>query len=926
MPDVTDSDSSNDPPSTPENREWYIQQWDTLCDELGASTPNEVLSRVQTLRRRVDLDDPDHEDEGLVTISEVEEVFRDLNSKIAQLRRRNASLVERLESEADGEDPLTERHEKTEELLDAIGVNTIDAAQSHVSQLEGQLEELYREKEQLTQAGLSSTEEALEALEQARDERDALKQERDQLKEELAATTDTSDDADSELLKAASIISEEIGISSPKQAVAFKKAVKDVHDRIQRRAHAHDLAPDSTPDDVVGMLRNMSKNLNTFPAPDVLPSDAAAVLGVEDVSGLDDVVDTAHHVAEGLSALGDSAAENLPDPEGDDVLSLLESIADHLDHRLAADDMSSSATSLPAEAADVLGIHTVEDAHELNALIENMSEELEQFRSEHEKLADADLSVEGALTMIDNMEAQLADLYHHGDLDANGRSTNDAPAALQSLDAPLAHRIKTLIDLPEDSDDLPSVVQQLVQRLESLADEHEVLEKAGLTVEEAITLINNMEAQLSELYEQEEQEALSDAAARLDDIEDVLGISTREEAEELSAIAERMEAQLTSLYEEKRELQDLGLGSIEDAVDMVKSMETQLDELYEDKEALRNAELRDTEDQSTFQQLEALYAERQKLQESLGVASADDVIELVESLNTQLDDLYTGRDADVDPEERYEAQLWSPESPEPESPPPDADAEAPDPAGPDPSGGSADSLTMSSMEHQLEALYREKETLLHHGFGSADEAVARLQTQKRQINVLQRENHTYEQRFARLQSELGTERVPRIVDLVRTLETEAGSSIDELQPSSDASDTSEYGLNIEATSPFVEPDTLARLDDMTAEELNALEVGVMRLSDDGTVEALNTAALQLPSLHSVTDRDSAIGRNFFLDLAPSTNNNLFFGRFQKGQTRGEIDACFPYTFTSPVQESESFSVHLYRAPDSENTWLLFRPA
>jgi photoactive yellow protein len=424
-----------------------------------------------------------------------------------------------------------------------------------------------------------------------------------------------------------------------------------------------------------------------------------------------------------------------------------------------------------------------------------------------------------------------------------------------------------------------------------------------------------MEVQLNDLYRSLEEEG--DAAEMLAAIEDVLGISTREEAEELSEIARQMEDQLTTLYEDKQKLQDLGLESIGDAVDMIENMEDQLTDLYEDREALRSLQtIGDTEDQSTFEQLEALYAERERLQQALGVSSADDVIELVESLNTQLDELYKGRDAEVDPEERHDVLLWEPDEPDEPTSPDETPPEEADTA-----------LTMNSMEHQLEALYREKETLLHHGFTNAREAVSQIHTQQKQIDVLQRENHAYEQRFERLQTELGTAKVPELVELVRALEADPDASLDDVvDTTTEPSGGPEYGIDIEAASPFVDEETLDRLNEMEPAELDDLDAGVVRLSDDGTVEYLNEAALQLPGLSSTEDRSVAVGKNFFLDLAPSTNNNLFYGRFQKGQRRGEMDARFPYTFTSPDEGPEPFAVHLHRKPGGEATWLLYRPS
>jgi len=782
MPDAPDPDSSSDSSSSESDRTPYVQQWQALCEVLGTSDPNEVLARVQTLKRRLersDAADADREEESLVTISEVEDVFRDMNEKIEKLRQRNADLARKLE-ERDGEG----QPQKAEQLLEVLDAATMEEAEQRVRQLSERLEALYREKETLAQAGLPDAEDALEEIDRLRREREALRRERDELQSER------------------------------------------------------------------------------------------------------------DELAEKLEAASDQT-----------------------------EDASSGApTGLPPEAADVLGIRSVEEAYELEALIDDLSERLERLRHEHEELEAAGLSVETALTMIENMEAQLASLYHSDAEErrspSGGPPADTAPAA---LDDALRHRIEALTDTsPEAADDLTDLMRPLVDRLETLSDTHEALVEADLDGEKAVAIIESMEAQLNDLYRRIDEQGT--AADRLDAIEEVLGISTRREAEELSELAQQMEQQLTSLYGEKEKLRELGLSSIEDAVDMIESMEAQLDDLYEDKEALRDVELEDTEEQSTFQQLEALYAERQRLQETLGVSSADDVIEMVETLTSQLEDLYTGRDAAVDPKERHDAQLWAPDT-----------GNAPEAAEPD-SEEDASPLTIRSLEHQLEALYREKETLLQEGLADAEEAVTRLRTQRRHIDRLQRENADYEQRFDRLASALGTEQVARIVELVRALESETDVTIEEVRPASpDAAPESPApespvpDARLEATSPVVDDRTLARLDDMSDGELNALDVGALGLRDDGTVTTLNDTALRLPPLRTADAPDDVLGHHFFRDLAPSTNNALFAGRFHTSGRRGTLDARFPYTFARADAAPESFAVHLYRAPESDTTWLLVRP-
>jgi photoactive yellow protein len=780
MPDTPDPASSDDS-SSPE-QETYTQQWEALCEELGTSDPNEVLARVQTLKRQMEQTGaPDEEDgEGLVTISEVEEVFREMNERIEKLRERNAALAEQAEDDGD-----VGPQRQTEQLLEALDVPSVDAAEERIERLNQRLEDFYQEKERLAEAGLSGASDALDEIERLRSERDALRQERDQLQAERDRSVATGDE------------------------------------------------------------------------------DAAAPA----------------------------------EPDGP-----------------AADDM------LPAEIGDILDIRTVEEAQELAALTDDMSSQLERLRREHEKLDAAGLSVEEALTMIENMKGQLADLYHHADraeTPATDRLGPQGDGGREVLDDTLRRRIEALTDASLGAaDDLTDVVPPLIDRLEALSEEHRPLAEAGLEGEEAVALIENMKAQLDDLYRRVEDRP--DAADRLDAIEEVLGISTRQEAEQLAELAEQMETQLTVLYEEKEKLQDLGLSSIEDAVSMIESMESQLDDLYEDKKSLGDTQLDDTEKQSTFQQLEALYAERQRLQQALGVSSAEDVIEMVETLTSQVEDLYTGRDAEVDPQERHEARLWSPDG---------ADTPAPDASSSTEPSSEDTSLTVRSLERQLEALYREKETLLRQGLRSAQEAVDRLQAQQQQIDGLRHENQTHEHRFDRLRSAFGTEQVSRIVELVQALEAEAGTSLAEVRPGpTDAADASmDYGVHIEATAPLVDADTLDRLDEMSDDALEALDVGAVQLRDDGTVAALNDAAFRLPDLPDQADRAAVLGEHFFRDLAPSTDNGLFFGRFREGRRRGELDARFPYTFAGP-SGAAAFTVHLYRSPGRETTWLLFRPA
>jgi photoactive yellow protein len=392
-----------------------------------------------------------------------------------------------------------------------------------------------------------------------------------------------------------------------------------------------------------------------------------------------------------------------------------------------------------------------------------------------------------------------------------------------------------------------------------------------------------------------------------------------------------MEQQLDDLYEDKQELEALGLNSVEDAVNMVTSMENQLVELYEDKESVQDLEtLAAGPEQDTFQQLEALYAEQEKLKRELGVASADEIIEMVEGLSTQLDELYENRDA----ERTDEVDLLLPEDYDTESLSA-GDVEAADEAPSSASG--ANDLIVASMREQLEALYAEKEALLERGMSDAHEAVDRIDTLQNQIRTLQRQMNEHEQQMDRLRSETGASSITQIIDTVQSMAapSETSSPADDPPaqptPAEDASAPSTGDvpdtdrLLIDATPRFVDDDTLNRLEDMSTAELDDLDVGAIRLADDGQIEYVNEPGRMLPGLEKSRDRTTIHGQNFFLEVAPSTNNNLFYGRFEQGVEQGAMDARFPYTFIKPGQGPSVLQVHLHRKRDRGVNWLLFQP-
>ncbi|QDU84479.1 Photoactive yellow protein [Planctomycetes bacterium Pla163] len=110
---------------------------------------------------------------------------------------------------------------------------------------------------------------------------------------------------------------------------------------------------------------------------------------------------------------------------------------------------------------------------------------------------------------------------------------------------------------------------------------------------------------------------------------------------------------------------------------------------------------------------------------------------------------------------------------------------------------------------------------------------------------------------------------------------------------------------------------LGLLADMSDAELDELEFGVVKIDDHGFVESYNRYESRLTGLAS----EDAIGRHFFRDIAPCTNNALFRGLFERGLAENRLNHLFPYTFTYRMQPT-NVKVHLFRDSVTCTNWVL----
>ncbi|HHP7237087.1 hypothetical protein [Longibacter sp.] len=1145
---MADRQDSNAAAPTPPS-DWLANEWSELCDVLGTSDPEEVLPRVRTLKKNMDRIDEEaaRPQESFVTISEVEEVFRELNERLRKLRERNAQLVEQLEEEGEEgvETAFKELHRETEELLEALGVASVEEGMKRVDSMNRQLENLYREKEILVEAGYTQTSEALEEIDtlreklqsdeskpdtsvfhaattirnmigvstigEAEDLVHAIRQlharlgdlagsdhdpsDHDDSADDLSALVDEMDerlstvererneDATSNGASIPDEVTEVLGVQTLDDAKRLAEMVTSLGDRVQayhaERERINEETGVRTADGVLEMIASMEEQLvdlyehqQDSLAPEVgdilgvrtesearelvstvrvmgerleqyrsEPARVGTELSVEDVDGVlemihsmeEQLVDLYAYVGKsldpevgnvlgiqshqeardlretvasigntlaGLGVSGEDASPPAETPHDSTVLDGIRVVEEEvraLRGRLVAPEAAEAETTDASEPeatgiGRVLGVTSVDEAEELAFLVQDMTDQLERLTEEQEKLDRAGLTAEQAIAMIDTMEEQLVDLYQDR---AEGRADGEIieqagfTASRHGAADPAAEAESEVLEIlgvgtPDEAHELADLVHSMSNQLDRLTEDQEKLVEAGLTVETALQMIDSMEEQLVELYEDREatrqaadeygtvqsvlgvttpeeareladavrslheeiremqaeqagmleetgtsstedvlalirsmEEQLADlyrereqstsAAQQLDAIEDALGVRSGEEAREIARMAREMNDEIAELEQEREALNDVGLRSVDDAISMIASMQDQLEELYQERESTTRRASALDEGQDTFQQLEALYAEQEKLERELGLSSADDVIEMVEGLATQLDDLYRDRESVEDLSEDVQAFV-------------DEHAAEEDA-----------SVMLASMEQQLRDLYKEKERLIDLGYGSADEAAKRIETLEQKRSELARASAECRERFDRLERELGVSGVEGILSLVRDA-SGAGSarsadpslpSSSEATPSPGASDGDHPGYFIDAAPAFVPASTLSRLEEMSSDQLDDLDIGVIRLSDRGVVQFVNETGLELPGLRRRKNKTTILGKNFFYELAPSTNNNLFFGRFKEGLNQGAMDARFPYTFISPGQGPKVLMVHLHSKPDSDAQWLLF---
>ncbi|MEM0982456.1 MAG: photoactive yellow protein [Planctomycetota bacterium] len=115
---------------------------------------------------------------------------------------------------------------------------------------------------------------------------------------------------------------------------------------------------------------------------------------------------------------------------------------------------------------------------------------------------------------------------------------------------------------------------------------------------------------------------------------------------------------------------------------------------------------------------------------------------------------------------------------------------------------------------------------------------------------------------------------------------------------------------------FVPNEVLGMLGNFGRADADACDFGVVKVDDTGKIVMYNRYQSELGGVAP----SHAEGKVFFTQIAPCTNNSLFFGNFKKGVAANNLNVVFPYTFTFKMKPT-NVRVHMYRDPNSQTNWV-----
>ena len=113
-------------------------------------------------------------------------------------------------------------------------------------------------------------------------------------------------------------------------------------------------------------------------------------------------------------------------------------------------------------------------------------------------------------------------------------------------------------------------------------------------------------------------------------------------------------------------------------------------------------------------------------------------------------------------------------------------------------------------------------------------------------------------------------------------------------------------------------EVLERADVLTEDELDSLPVGMIQLGRDGTVLRFN----QTESSLARVEKDEALGKSFFDEVAPCTKVQEFYGKFVEGVENRNLHTVFPYQFRFRDGRQKNVVISMFYSGSTDTVWVL----
>ncbi|WP_157621132.1 coiled-coil domain-containing protein [Salisaeta longa] len=427
---------SDSAPSAPP-ADWYPSRWERLQELLSVDTPEDVLPAVQALQEVSLADTADHiAATGLTDADHARAVLQRVHDKVKELTKERNQLHE------------------------ALGVSTTDAALEEIYTLQAQVDELSDEIEALRAEGIGGGDQAVQMINSMEEQLEELYGDKEAEAqapapfESLSMENDTFEQLET-LLAREERLQNELGVSSTDDVVDMVTNLVDQLEDVYT-----DRDETETDHDVPGL-------------PGAQPAEEQS-LDTERIERLQALMRREEELE---NVLGVSNPEQ--------IISTVEQLSEQLD-RLQA-------------TRERLGDYDLKNVDDIAQMIESMRGQLEAMYQDRERLSERGFkNFEEALLMIDNMQEQLDAVYkERRQMRAEGADTTAISARIDTLEQELQRVKREKEALEETRDALTAENNTYAEQV------HAYQSVVGTEDPERFeALMQSMEDQLYDLYEE----------------------------------------------------------------------------------------------------------------------------------------------------------------------------------------------------------------------------------------------------------------------------------------------------------------------------------------------------------------------------------------------------------------------------------------